>query len=88
MQTDQTASTENLQVELGELNKQLEALEQRGVEIEKNLRECKNGTCKYSRYNYLLAQTFLNITSYITVYCVTYTCLCVCFFMFPAFNFR
>lgn len=49
VQTDQTASTEDLHVELGELNKQLEALEQRGVEMEKNLRECNNGTSRYSR---------------------------------------
>ncbi|XP_026201536.1 MICAL-like protein 1 isoform X2 [Anabas testudineus] len=42
VQTDQTISTGDLQVELGELNKQLEALEQRGVELERNLRECRN----------------------------------------------
>ncbi|KAM8724088.1 MICAL-like protein 1 isoform 2-T2 [Acanthopagrus schlegelii] len=42
VQTDQNVSTENLQVEMRELNKHLEAIEQRGVELERNLRDCKN----------------------------------------------
>ncbi|XP_041812959.1 MICAL-like protein 1 isoform X2 [Chelmon rostratus] len=44
VQTDQNVSAENLQVELRELDKHLEALEQRGVELERNLRDCKNDT--------------------------------------------
>ena len=44
VQTDQNVSTENLQVEMRELNKHLEAMEQRGVELERNLRDCKNGS--------------------------------------------
>ncbi|XP_070780130.1 MICAL-like protein 1 [Enoplosus armatus] len=42
VQTDQSVSTEDLQVETRELDKHLEALEQRGVELERNLRDCKN----------------------------------------------
>ncbi|XP_073349746.1 MICAL-like protein 1 isoform X2 [Pagrus major] len=42
VQTDQNVSTENLQVEMRELDKHLEAMEQRGVELERNLRDCKN----------------------------------------------
>uniref|UniRef100_A0A671UNI1 MICAL like 1 n=1 Tax=Sparus aurata TaxID=8175 RepID=A0A671UNI1_SPAAU len=42
VQTDQNISTENLQVEMRELDKHLEAMEQRGVELERNLRDCKN----------------------------------------------
>ncbi|XP_078126717.1 MICAL-like protein 1 isoform X1 [Sander vitreus] len=42
VQTDQNLSTEDLQVEIRELDKHLEALEQRGVELEGNLRNCKN----------------------------------------------
>uniref|UniRef100_A0A8D0A4R2 BMERB domain-containing protein n=1 Tax=Sander lucioperca TaxID=283035 RepID=A0A8D0A4R2_SANLU len=42
VQTDQNLSTEDLQVEIRELDKHLEALEQRGVELEGNLRDCKN----------------------------------------------
>ncbi|XP_076607651.1 MICAL-like protein 1 isoform X2 [Chaetodon auriga] len=44
VQTDQNVSAENLQVELREVDKHLEALEQRGVELERNLRDCKNDT--------------------------------------------
>ncbi|XP_049418009.1 MICAL-like protein 1 isoform X4 [Epinephelus fuscoguttatus] len=43
VQTDQNVSTEDLQVEIRELDKHLEALEQRGVELEGNLRDTKNG---------------------------------------------
>ncbi|XP_049925932.1 MICAL-like protein 1 isoform X2 [Epinephelus moara] len=43
VQTDQNVSTEDLQVEIRELDKHLEALEQRGVELEGNLRDNKNG---------------------------------------------
>ncbi|XP_026181066.1 MICAL-like protein 2 isoform X2 [Mastacembelus armatus] len=42
VQTDQDVSAEDLQVEMEELTKHLDALEQRGVELEKNLRDCKN----------------------------------------------
>ncbi|XP_022623222.1 MICAL-like protein 1 [Seriola dumerili] len=42
VQTDQHVSTEDLQTEMGELDKHLEALEQRGVELERHLRDCKN----------------------------------------------
>ncbi|XP_059203260.1 MICAL-like protein 1 [Centropristis striata] len=42
VQTDQNVSKEDLQVEIRELDKQLEALEQRGVELEGNLRDEKN----------------------------------------------
>ncbi|KAF3700501.1 MICAL-like protein 1 [Channa argus] len=42
VQTDHSVSPGDLQVEMGELDKQLEALEQRGVELEKKLRNCKN----------------------------------------------
>lgn len=46
VQTDQYVSTEDLQVEMGQLDKHLEALEQKGVELERNLRACKNGANK------------------------------------------
>lgn len=49
VQTDQNISTENLQVEMRELDKHLEAMEQRGVELERNLRDCKNGSPNRSR---------------------------------------
>ncbi|XP_039974072.1 MICAL-like protein 1 isoform X2 [Xiphias gladius] len=42
VQTDQHVSTEDLQTEMGELDKHLETLERRGVELERNLRDCKN----------------------------------------------
>ncbi|TDH02625.1 hypothetical protein EPR50_G00154390 [Perca flavescens] len=42
VQTDQNLSTEDLQVEIRELDQHLEAMEQRGVELEGNLRDCKN----------------------------------------------
>ncbi|XP_062295327.1 MICAL-like protein 1 [Scomber scombrus] len=42
VQADQYVSTEDLQVEMGQLDKHLEALEQKGVELERNLRDCKN----------------------------------------------
>ncbi|XP_034749114.1 MICAL-like protein 1 [Etheostoma cragini] len=42
VQTDQNLSTEDLQVETRVLDKHLEALEQRGVKLEGNLRDCKN----------------------------------------------
>lgn len=48
VQTDQNVSTEDLQVEIRELDKHLEALEQRGVELEGNLRDTKNGSAKCS----------------------------------------
>ncbi|XP_069381777.1 MICAL-like protein 1 isoform X2 [Paralichthys olivaceus] len=42
VQTDQHVSTEELQTEMGEVEKRLEALQHRGVELEKNLRDCMN----------------------------------------------
>ncbi|XP_042360259.1 MICAL-like protein 1 isoform X2 [Plectropomus leopardus] len=42
VQSDQNVSTEDLQVEIRELDKRLEALEQRGVELEGKLRDDKN----------------------------------------------
>ncbi|XP_071330463.1 MICAL-like protein 1 isoform X2 [Trachinotus anak] len=42
VQTDQHVSPEELQTQMGELDKHLEALELRGVELERNLRHCKN----------------------------------------------
>uniref|UniRef100_A0A665W323 BMERB domain-containing protein n=1 Tax=Echeneis naucrates TaxID=173247 RepID=A0A665W323_ECHNA len=42
VQTDQHVSTEDLETEIGEVDKLLEALEQRGIELERNLRDCKN----------------------------------------------
>ncbi|XP_040917874.1 MICAL-like protein 1 isoform X2 [Toxotes jaculatrix] len=39
VQTDQQFSVEDLQTEMGELDKHLEALEQRGLELERNLRD-------------------------------------------------
>ncbi|KAG8006407.1 MICAL-like protein 1 [Nibea albiflora] len=42
VQTDQDISTEDLQAQMNDLDKHLAALEQRGVELEKNLRDLKN----------------------------------------------
>ncbi|XP_069557432.1 MICAL-like protein 1 isoform X1 [Brachyistius frenatus] len=42
VRTDQFVSMEDLQVQVGELDKNLEALEQKGVELERNLRDCRN----------------------------------------------
>ncbi|XP_063760235.1 MICAL-like protein 1 [Eleginops maclovinus] len=42
VQTDQDASTADLQREMSELDKHLEALEQRGVKLERNLRDFNN----------------------------------------------
>lgn len=49
VQSDHDISTENLQVELRDLDNRLEAMEQRGIELERNLRDCKNGSpnCSY-----------------------------------------
>lgn len=44
VQADQYVPTEDLQVEMGQVDKHLEALEQKGVELERNLRDCKNGS--------------------------------------------
>lgn len=44
VQSDHDISTENLQVELRDLDNRLEAMEQRGIELERNLRDCKNGS--------------------------------------------
>lgn len=43
VQSDQAVSTENLQIQMSEVEKHLEVLEQRGVELEVNLRDCTNG---------------------------------------------
>ncbi|TMS15173.1 MICAL-like protein 1 [Larimichthys crocea] len=43
VRTDQDISTEDLQAQMNELDKHLAALEQRGVELERNLRDLKNG---------------------------------------------
>ncbi|XP_029945690.1 MICAL-like protein 1 [Salarias fasciatus] len=40
--TEQDASNEELEVQMRELNKCVEALEQRGLELERNLRDCRN----------------------------------------------
>lgn len=48
MQSDQNISTENLQAETREVEERLEALEQRGVDLEKNLRDCNNGASSHS----------------------------------------
>uniref|UniRef100_UPI0037E96244 MICAL-like protein 1 n=1 Tax=Semicossyphus pulcher TaxID=241346 RepID=UPI0037E96244 len=42
VQSDQNISTDNLRVEMRELDKHLQTLEQRGVVLERNLRDCKN----------------------------------------------
>ncbi|XP_070703523.1 MICAL-like protein 1 [Pempheris klunzingeri] len=42
VQTEQDVSTEGLQMEMSELDKHLEALEQRGVQLERNLRDSQN----------------------------------------------
>ncbi|XP_041673085.1 MICAL-like protein 1 isoform X2 [Cheilinus undulatus] len=42
VQTDQNISTEDLRVEMRELDKHLQTLEQRGIQLERNLRVCKN----------------------------------------------
>uniref|UniRef100_A0A672ZX46 BMERB domain-containing protein n=1 Tax=Sphaeramia orbicularis TaxID=375764 RepID=A0A672ZX46_9TELE len=42
VQTDLCAPTDNLQVEMEQLYKHLEALEQRGVDLERSIRGCKN----------------------------------------------
>nr|XP_057904811.1 MICAL-like protein 1 isoform X2 [Doryrhamphus excisus] len=42
VQAHQDASAADLQVETRQLNKQLEALEERGIDMERNLRQCKN----------------------------------------------
>ena len=56
VQTDQNMSTEDLQAEIRELDKHLEALELKGVEVEANLRQNKNGLSKFSGKKYLQAQ--------------------------------
>ncbi|XP_029913383.1 MICAL-like protein 1 isoform X2 [Myripristis murdjan] len=42
VQTDRCLSVDDLQAEMGKLDKHLETLELRGVELERNLRQCKN----------------------------------------------
>ncbi|XP_029014373.1 MICAL-like protein 1 isoform X2 [Betta splendens] len=55
VQTDQSVPTGDLQAEMGALNKQLEALEQRGVELEKNLRD---KSCSQSEEEQMLLEWF------------------------------
>ncbi|XP_041859054.1 MICAL-like protein 1 isoform X2 [Melanotaenia boesemani] len=43
VQTDLDVSSKDLQVQVRDLGRHLEALEQRGVELERNLRDCKKG---------------------------------------------
>ncbi|CAJ1075814.1 MICAL-like protein 1 [Xyrichtys novacula] len=42
VRTDQNISSEDLRVEMRELDKHLQTLEQRGVQLERNLRDCKD----------------------------------------------
>ncbi|XP_074553686.1 MICAL-like protein 1 isoform X2 [Halichoeres trimaculatus] len=42
VQTDQNVSTEDLRSEMREVDEHLQTLEQRGVQLERNLRDCKN----------------------------------------------
>ncbi|KAM3597364.1 uncharacterized protein V6R79_003628 [Siganus canaliculatus] len=44
VQTDQSISIENLQLEMSDVDKHLGEMEQRGLELEKKLRDCKNDT--------------------------------------------
>lgn len=48
MQADHNIATEGLQVEMKELDERLETMEQRGVELERNLRDCTNGSLNCS----------------------------------------
>lgn len=43
MQSDQYIPFEDIHVEMGTLERQLDELEQRGVELEQKLRNCPNG---------------------------------------------
>uniref|UniRef100_A0A3Q0QUG6 BMERB domain-containing protein n=1 Tax=Amphilophus citrinellus TaxID=61819 RepID=A0A3Q0QUG6_AMPCI len=42
VQTDQCASTEELQVQMRQVDQHLDALEEKGVQLERNLRACKH----------------------------------------------
>lgn len=46
VQTDQYVSAADLRVETRQVTKQLEALEERGVDLERNIRECSNGSSR------------------------------------------
>lgn len=43
VQSDQYIPVEDIHVEMGTLEQQLDELEQRGVELEQRLRDCPNG---------------------------------------------
>ena len=70
MQSDQHVSTEALQTEMREVEKRLEALQHRGVELEKNLRDCRNGADNYSP---------AQVPSYCDALCVNTHCVCPVF---------
>lgn len=44
VQSDHNISTDSLQVEMREVAERLEELERQGVELERNLRDCKHGS--------------------------------------------
>lgn len=46
VQADQYVSAADLRVETRQVTKQLEALEERGVDLERNIRECSNGSSR------------------------------------------
>lgn len=43
VQSDQFIPVEDIHVEMGTIERQLDELEQRGVELEQKLRDCPNG---------------------------------------------
>lgn len=54
VQSDQYIPVEDIHGEMGQLEKHLDELEQRGVELEKKLRDNPNGnTSRYFSYSFL-----------------------------------